>query len=458
MVNGKIMKEVKQDDNGQKHGWKPSRYIPKHYYNVKPIDNIEEVPKNILSTQEYVTQIDKSFFGGASARERLEATNKRQYGEQPVTKSRNPFPLDGGERENVKPPSKGDSLYEAVLEISEPPIRKVYRTGEKVTVIGTSTAYVYKSGYSSTKAVLTNSDGTNVAIDYTLIKSLDSAPDDDVQKKLSEPIEDYKVVNFVSKKPIFQANKNFFKTGVYNGDVFVEYLLRDYTDNFKELNSTNDDVVLLIPKDFCISSGYNEDFVRKYVEEINRLEFASIEFQGIVEHSSFNLYKNSYHNNILVHNEFYKLYITSELSQFKFIACELLKMLYFNGNSNIPGLFMQSLTIFKEPGITPWQSFLLVVMIQNYYNEFENYALKLKIFSQQYNNGFRGSLLPNLFSDSNSLDSFKKKLANFNINKSHQADLFTYQSITPEECKELFDVKNNKDLNKFYNTYKKLMT
>lgn len=272
-----------------------------------------------------------------------------------------------------------------------------------------------------------------------------SKPKEPVSEYLTKPIPDVMNTNFFESDAKVVCSVNFYQTGVNNGETFIKYLDRTFVENINELSNVADDVIFIIPKDFCRSQKYNDSAVLEYFKFIQSLDLAEITMkEGEIPY--FAEWKNDSWRNPLVNNEAYIFYIKSEHPEYKYLVIEMLRCLYTYGLSNVPGIFLQARRELCSEGLNDYQVFLLSCLFQKTGRSGYLLFSPLSRAESLYGSGY---LLPNILSLNNTVEKLKENLVKISKKRTCLLSL----SYIPENILEL---TSSKQLKQFYNNYKTL--
>lgn len=221
--------------------------------------------------------------------------------------------------------------------------------------------------------------------------------------KIEAPYIKYMEADFSApKNQEINTYRSLVKQGIYNGEEFISYnKSKEYTENTTFLKKANEDILLYIPLDWANYAGYNEDFIKDYIDALNGFEISNIKYLGKSTYESFGKITSTSRENYLKTNEFYLVHISGENEVMNFMIFTLLSYLYDTYHNNLPGLFMQLRKKLEKQCLSDWQ----VLLYTHIFSKNDNH-----IFTSVYTR-LRGDVeyaaLLNIFSAYNSLDRIK---------------------------------------------------
>lgn len=210
-----------------------------------------------------------------------------------------------------------------------------------------------------------------------------------------EESKDYMTMDYSLPQKELICSNDHFKTGVYNKDTFIIYQEEFCNRAFERIKVSNETTLFIAPYDWCIINGYNESFVRQYLDIINSFGIGKFEILSLDKDDSFGNYQQFAINNGIANNLFYTIKISCDNDNY----LSLLQLVTTIYSGNFAGLFMQFRKL--DLALTDWQTWMIAEIFLNRYegitrpNEFQLYSKNVMI-------------LPHVFSEHNSCENLSK--------------------------------------------------
>lgn len=252
----------------------------------------------------------------------------------------------------------------------------------------------------------------------------------DMEKHLSADF-----MNIDYSKPVsnYRFSQNLLIQGVKSGDIFIKYKTHTGNEIFDNPIETAEELRLIVPYDWLAVCNYNENFLKKYLCEINRFELGVVNF-SVENNKEFERYyfKGKRFDNSVINDKFVSFEIKAKNENSLEIILILLTDLYYYKYNNIPGQFMQMTATNYE--LSSWTIFLLLKGIS---------IPDERIFA----NGIAGfELVPNAYSEVNTLNVIRKRLTGKRLH-----EIICYIAADQQYMKNEIFEKENKEAIKNYN-------
>lgn len=150
----------------------------------------------------------------------------------------------------------------------------------------------------------------------------------------------------------FDTTTSFIQKGVViDGKGFVPYYIYQQRDMCTPMKKDidNEDIRMYIPKQWLQYAGYDELFLKEYVENVAKI--CEIPLEIVDKNASFknlHTYLQDPYGVYLTENSFYVIHISGESPyMYRYLAFTLLRCLYSSYVNNIPGLTFQLMNYFK---------------------------------------------------------------------------------------------------------------